>query len=93
MQTLRGHQGSWYFLKLILKCVQKTGFIMPDHIINLDLRTFVCNFHSSITDIDECELGISGCQHICNNTVGSFYCSCDPGFTLNPDSKYCTGEC
>ena len=43
-------------------------------------------------DINECENGISGCQHICNNTVGSFYCSCNPGFMLNQDGKYCAGE-
>ena len=52
-----------------------------------ELRT--CNF---ILDIDECEYGIDECQHICNNINGSFYCSCNPGYTLNPDSTNCTGE-
>ena len=53
----------------------------------------LCDFYPSITDVDECERGISGCQHICNNTVGGFNCFCNPGYTLNPDGKYCTGEC
>ena len=48
--------------------------------------------HLFITDIDECERGIDECQHICNNIDGSFYCSCYPGYTLNPDGENCTGE-
>ena len=49
-------------------------------------------FIDIITDINECEDGIDECQHICNNIDGSFYCSCNPGYTLNPDSRNCTGE-
>ena len=47
---------------------------------------------SSITDIDECARGSDGCQHNCNNNDGSFVCSCNAGYTLNPDGQYCTGE-
>ena len=28
----------------------------------------------------------------CQNTVGSFECSCQPGFTLNVDEKSCDGK-
>ena len=50
------------------------------------LHDFIC------TDINECEDGISGCQHICKNTFGSFDCSCNPGYTLNSDNKSCIGK-
>ncbi|CAL4075662.1 unnamed protein product, partial [Meganyctiphanes norvegica] len=39
-------------------------------------------------DIDECTISNGGCQHTCNNSGGSFSCSCDEGYTL-VDSKRC----
>ena len=45
--------------------------------------------HFSI-DIDECE-GVNDCQQLCENTVGSYVCSCNEGFTLAEDSRNCTG--
>ena len=35
------------------------------------------------TDIPECERDIDGCDQHCNNTEGSYYCSCDFGFKLD----------
>ena len=37
----------------------------------------------NMVDIDECELGIDDCHPnaTCVDTVGSFECNCDPGFT------------
>ena len=43
------------------------------------------------TDIDECGEGISGCSQLCNNTVGSFECSCEDGYQLAFDEKTCNG--
>ncbi|XP_072330240.1 uncharacterized protein [Scyliorhinus torazame] len=34
-------------------------------------------------DIDECATNTSTCQQICMNTIGSFRCSCHPGFSIN----------
>ena len=48
--------------------------------------------YSLITDIDECSRDIDGCEHNCNNTVGSFACSCNTGYALIPNSKNCIGE-
>ena len=45
-----------------------------------------------LTDIDECTRGIDGCQHNCNNNVGSFFCSCNTGYALTPNGKNCTGK-
>ena len=44
------------------------------------------------SDIDECAaggVGWSGCKQVCNNTVGSYTCSCEEGFTLETDGA-CT---
>ena len=37
---------------------------------------------SPSTDVDECSLGTSGCEKLCNNTQGSYTCSCPAGYTL-----------
>ena len=55
-------------------------------------------------DIPECERDIDGCDQHCNNTDGSYECSCDVGFLLAngdacvygfrlaPDNHTCDGE-
>ena len=47
--------------------------------------------HSSVTDINECQLKTDNCDNyaVCNNTPGSYNCACKPGFT--GDGKNCTG--
>ena len=42
-------------------------------------------FVSSSLDIDECALNSSNCDinAACNNTIGSFICQCNDGFTGN----------
>ena len=44
-------------------------------------------------DINECVLGTSGCNQLCNNTVGSYTCSCNTGYTLDLNNLTCNGEC
>ena len=47
--------------------------------------------HTSIsTDINECELGY--CNHFCNNSEGSFTCSCQNGYVLEDDDRTCVGR-
>ena len=54
----------------------------------------VCYF---IADIDECNkivngvISKGGCQHKCNNTIGSYSCSCNDGFVLAYDRRTCLG--
>lgn len=49
-------------------------------------------FIMKLTDIDECMTGVEQCDHNCENTVGSYTCFCDSGFTLNVDGYRCDGK-
>jgi len=50
--------------------------------------------HTSLsrTDVNECDTNNGGCDHYCTNTIGSFECSCYPGYTLAGDGHACLGE-
>lgn len=39
-------------------------------------------------DIDECAVGNTGCEY-CQNTIGSFVCTCQDGYELSNDQKTC----
>ena len=56
--------------------------------ISISLKYILCVY----TDVDECATWIDDCHDYatCNNTMGSFECTCDEGF--NGDGKNCTGE-
>ena len=44
-------------------------------------------------DIDECSEKSDSCDHKCVNTIGSYQCSCQSGFTLdNKDGFTCNGN-
>ena len=45
-----------------------------------------------LPDVDECALDIDGCDQGCNNTVGSFNCTCMEGYVLNEDGFSCDGK-
>ena len=49
-------------------------------------------FIATYTDIDECQSSNGGCTHKCNNTIGSYYCSCHEGYELSNDSHTCIGK-
>ena len=51
----------------------------------------VTNSDTYITDINECLDANGGCQQICSNFPGSYYCSCNNGFMLNEDNHNCSG--
>jgi len=46
-----------------------------------------------VTDIDECAQTHKPCNQTCTNTIGSFTCFCNPGYTLEPDKTNCKGNC
>ena len=50
----------------------------------------------SSTDINECAtggVGWSSCTQVCDNTVGSYACSCQDGFILEADGTCTASEC
>ena len=51
-------------------------------------------FHCTL-DIDECALGTDLCDQnsYCNNTLGSYSCICNPGYSLNGNGRTCDGTC
>ncbi len=53
-----------------------------------------CNsfFLLTVIDVDECFVPeLNNCEQYCNNTDGSYHCSCDSGFTLLSDGFQCEG--
>uniref|UniRef100_A0A914SFM9 EGF-like domain-containing protein n=1 Tax=Parascaris equorum TaxID=6256 RepID=A0A914SFM9_PAREQ len=45
-----------------------------------------------VSDMNECGVDNGGCEQLCENTPGSFQCSCKPGYILTYDGKTCEGE-
>ena len=43
------------------------------------------------TDINECLTRNGNCEHQCNNTLGSYYCTCNSGYQLHSDRQSCKG--
>lgn len=51
---------------------------------------YVYNYY---VDINECANGDNLCNQYCNNTDGSYVCSCYDGYTLSDQSdKFCIGK-
>ena len=38
-----------------------------------------------MSDINECQENPHVCTHYCTNTLGSYYCSCDEGYTFSEE--------
>ena len=72
-----------------MSCNEETENIGTTAIIFFSICNFLQNAH---TDLDECALGISGCNQICTNTNGSYVCSCYLGYQIALDNRTCTGK-
>ena len=44
-------------------------------------------------DINECNINNGNCSQNCTNTIGSYSCSCNVGFSLHLDNTTCVGMC
>ena len=41
--------------------------------------------------MDECSINNGECEQMCNNTIGSFYCTCGSGYQLDENRTNCSG--
>ena len=48
--------------------------------------------HNLDLDVNECETLNGGCDHLCNNTIGSFNFKCREGFFFDGNGKICIGK-
>lgn len=67
--------------------MHNTFIYTQSHILYISIIIF---YSYNVTDIDECST-INDCQQLCVNTVGSYSCNCDEGFSLSDDGHNCTG--
>ena len=42
--------------------------------------------------MDECAINNGGCEQMCHNTIGSFFCTCVAGYQLDANGLNCTGK-
>jgi len=75
----------WYFLTISHR-FQDTNTV-------LQYSTTNCTCVFSCSDVDECDISNGGCEQMCTNTIGSFYCSCGTGYLLSGNGLNCSGEC
>ncbi|XP_029287430.1 matrilin-4 [Cottoperca gobio] len=64
-----------------------------DHVFLVEsfdlIHQFGLQFQDKLCGMDLCLESEHGCEHICENSPGSFHCLCLPGYSLNHDGKTC----
>ena len=71
---------------------QVLGALPPLPLPNVTLYESSCPICWFIPDINECASNNGGCSDGCNNTKGSYYCTCSSGYELSGDNVTCIGE-
>ena len=56
------------------------------------LAKYSCMYIHISADINECIIGTDRCSQKCQNTLGSYTCSCDSGYRLSSDGWICNGK-
>ena len=86
---------SIFFLQYIIKSLLDSVFVISRIIYDVKFSKYYfskyCLFLISL-DFNECKLNNAGCEHVCNNTAGSFNCDCRAGFKLKADKMGCEGN-
>lgn len=60
-------------------------------VMHLHVHWFVYLSTYLFTDIDECSINRGGCKYGCINSLGSYECTCPPGYKLHWNRKDCVG--
>ena len=67
-----------------------TTIIVMVRLLILLLHSII--IYNQLSDMDECTLGINGCNQNCVNTEGTYLCSCFAGYQLGSDNHTCLGK-
>ncbi|RMX36464.1 hypothetical protein pdam_00010052, partial [Pocillopora damicornis] len=80
----------------IQQCACRRGYLPGDDgdsckVLDWRIASNSTTYSSAIfpLDIDECAVNENRCSHKCNNTEGSYTCSCVDGFRLDADNVTC----
>ncbi|XP_067998163.1 complement C1r subcomponent-like isoform X1 [Melanerpes formicivorus] len=75
-----------------------SNFSNEDNSTVIPYRGFLAYYQA--VDLDECDPNNAAenderpqCQHFCHNSVGSYFCSCQPGYQLQSDHHSCKVQC
>ncbi len=81
-------------------CLCEAGYSLDDNLKDCDgnFKTYTIIYYASnenemffIIDKDECIID-HDCTQMCNNIIGTYYCSCNEGYSLDTnDNKTCKG--
>lgn len=81
----------WYELKISVWVILKWRSKIKFALLRKDC-VLIC-WSICYADIDECaNETLCGSHGFCDNTVGSFHCLCDRGYTNSPSSHDCIGK-
>ena len=75
-------------------CSCNTGYQLGNnnHSCSGMYLSYKSNIYLLFLDIDECSSNNGGCNQVCVNLVGSYYCQCNNGYTLSNNNHTCIGK-
>ena len=76
------------------ECLCNEGYVLTANNFdcNGNCTTLKITLWKFCIDVDECQTSNGGCAEFCNNTDGSFECSCRTGYMLAADNANCEGK-
>ena len=93
--------GGWILMNILAMVTELTQKYCSASLVILFICTNICIQCSPLcydqmfffvhADTNECIEQTSGCDQICRNTPGSYYCECLVGYRLHTDNHTCNG--
>ena len=76
--------------------IMDTMYPVMDTVVWVNVIIKIGHFSSKLNEIhlfiDLNECAYADCEQACKNTVGSYYCYCNSGYTLNSNEESCDGK-